>query len=64
MRNPQAFPIDINRASEWDMLRGPGLGLITVRKLLKQRKTAKIRWIEDLGVGPGRLAKTQKYVTF
>jgi predicted DNA-binding helix-hairpin-helix protein len=64
MRNPDAFPVDINRASRWELLRVPGLGPVTVRRILQRRKSATIRRIEDVGRAGFRLEKARKYLTF
>ena len=64
MRNPDAFPVDINRASRFELLRVPGLGPVTVKLILQQRKNARIRRIEDVGKAGLRLEKASKYLTF
>jgi putative DNA modification/repair radical SAM protein len=46
-RNRSYFPLDLNRASRAQMLRVPGLGARTVKKLLEMRRWQKIR-LEDL----------------
>jgi predicted DNA-binding helix-hairpin-helix protein len=63
-RNPQYFPVDINKASKDELLRVPGLGQITVDRILEHRKTAKIRTIEDVGKTTSRLAKANDYLAF
>jgi len=68
-RHPEAFPVDVNRASKWELLRVPGLGLVTVKQILERRKRWRIRHIEDVGkvgVRPlgGRLKKASKYLVF
>jgi predicted DNA-binding helix-hairpin-helix protein len=60
----EAFPININRASRFMLLRVPGLGPITVKRILEQRKSARIRHIEDLGKVGVRLKKARKYLQF
>jgi len=64
MRNPDAFPVDINRASRFELLRVPGLGPVTVKRILQQRKTARIRRIEYVGKVGLKLGKAGKYLTF
>lgn len=64
MRNPEVFPVDINRASRFELLRVPGLGPVTVKRILQQRKTARIRRIEDVGKVGLRLERASKYVTY
>jgi putative DNA modification/repair radical SAM protein len=47
LRNREFFPVDLNRASREQLLRVPGLGVKTVKKLLQMRRWQKIR-LEDL----------------
>jgi predicted DNA-binding helix-hairpin-helix protein len=63
-RHPEAFPVNVNRASRWELLRVPGLGPVTVREILEQRRKWRIRRIEDLGKVGVRLEKASKYVVF
>jgi predicted DNA-binding helix-hairpin-helix protein len=46
--HPEFFPIDLNRAGREELLRVPGIGPISVNRILKMRRTSKIRTIEDL----------------
>ncbi len=63
-RNPQYFPVDINKASKDELLRVPGLGQITVERILELRKSAKIKTISDIGKSTSRLTKATDYLTF
>lgn len=47
LRNPQFFPIDINRASRYQLLRIPGIGVRTVDRILSIRRFSKIKY-DDL----------------
>jgi predicted DNA-binding helix-hairpin-helix protein len=62
--HPEAFPVNINRASRFSLLRIPGLGPVTVKRILEQRKSAKIRRMEDVGKVGIRLKKASKYLVF
>ncbi len=64
MRHPEVFPININRASKFALLRVPGLGPVTVNRILEQRKSGTIRHIEDVGKVGVRLKKAKQYLTF
>jgi len=64
MRHPEAFPTNINRASRFALLRVPGLGPVTVKRILEQRKSARIRHIEDVGKVGVRLKKAKQYLAF
>jgi len=45
-------------------LRVPGLGPITVKRILERRKEKRIRCIEDVGKVGVRLEKANKYLVF
>jgi len=64
LRHPEVFPININRASRFSLLRVPGLGPVTVNRILEQRKTGRIRHIEDIGKVGVRLKKAKQYLDF
>jgi predicted DNA-binding helix-hairpin-helix protein len=64
LKHPEFFPVDINRASRLMLLRVPGLGPVTVRRILQQRKQSRLRRIEDVGKVGARLQKSKKYLTF
>ncbi len=64
LRHPEAFPVNINRASRFALLRVPGLGPLTVKRILEQRKSARIRRIEDVGKAGLRLEKARAYLVF
>lgn len=62
--HPERFPIDINRADKFELLRVPGLGLVAVNRILNHRRSMKIRRIEDIG-RPGKLLnKARAYLKF
>jgi predicted DNA-binding helix-hairpin-helix protein len=62
--HPERFPADVNRASRFELLRVPGLGPLTVNRIIERRKEARISRIEDLGKAGARLQKAQKYICF
>ena len=64
IRHPEFFPLNINKASKFPLLRVPGLGPVTVKRILEQRKQSRIRSIEDVGKVGVRLEKAEKYLTF
>ncbi len=64
LRHPETFPMNINRASRFSLLRVPGLGPVTVKRILEQRKAGRIRHIEDVGKVGVRLEKAKKYLDF
>jgi len=62
--HPEAFPVNVNRASRQQLLRVPGLGPITVRRILEKRRTGRLNRIQDIGRVDKRLARAQNYLTF
>ena len=62
--HPEVFPIDVNRASKWDLLKVPGLGPITVKRIIERRRQRRLRSIEDVGKVGTLLKKAAGYVTF
>jgi len=63
-RNPQYFPVNINKASKDELLRVPGLGQISVKRILELRKSSKIKTISDIGKSTVRLKKANEYLAF
>jgi len=63
-RHPEAFPVNVNRASRFALLRVPGLGPVTVRQILERRKQKLLTCIEDVGKVGMRLNKAREYVRF
>lgn len=63
--HPERFPVDVNRAAHEDLLRVPGLGPTTVRRILETRRAgAFVRSIEDIGRPGKRLRKAGGYLRF
>jgi len=64
LRHPEFFPVNINQASRFSLLRVPGFGPITVKRILERRKQGGIYSIEDVGKTGVRLEKAKNYLTF
>jgi len=59
------FPVDINRADKYELLRIPGFGPITVNNVLKIRKNHhRIRSMDALGKSCKRFEKAKPYIKF
>jgi predicted DNA-binding helix-hairpin-helix protein len=64
-RHPERFPVDVNRADKWQLLRVPGFGPTTVERILAIRSEGRnVRRIEEVGRPCKRLAKAAQYVEF
>jgi len=64
LRHPEVFPVNVNRASRFSLLRVPGLGPVTVKQILERRKQRLLRRIEDVGKVGVRLKKARQYLAF
>jgi predicted DNA-binding helix-hairpin-helix protein len=62
--HPEYFPVDANNASKYHLLRVPGLGEVTVNRILEHRKTARIRSLDAVGKPSSRLKKASGYLRF
>jgi len=62
--HPEYFPVNVNKASRYELLRVPGLGEVSVDRILEQRKDARIRNVLDLGKPVRRLQKANEYLCF
>ena len=56
LRNPQYFPIDVNKASKTELARIPGVGLKSVHKILQARRFKKLTMehLKSIGVALNR----------
>ncbi len=63
-RHREFFPVNINTAEKNDLLKVPGLGPITVNRIIKRRSTAKLRHIQDIGKPGVLLKKAAEYITY
>ncbi len=63
--NPGFFPVNLNGADKFELLRVPGLGHVTVDRILELRKSGgRIRSMDSLGKMGKRLTKASEYVRF
>ena len=62
--HPEFFPVNANFASKFDLLRVPGLGPITVGRILQRRRYAKLHRIEEVGKVGVLLKKAEKHLRF
>ncbi len=62
--HPEFFPLDVNCASRLELLRVPGLGPLTVERIVKQRTQGRIQRLEEIGRVGVRLAKARPYLVF
>jgi putative DNA modification/repair radical SAM protein len=61
LRHPERFPVDVNRAPREMLLRVPGLGTKTVKRMLSSRRFARLR-LADLARLGASLRKVSAFV--
>ncbi len=61
-KNPQFFPIDINKASYWDLIKVPGLGPVSAKKIVQIRRQTKIASLDRLRNFRFQLNKIGSYI--
>ena len=64
VHHPEYFPVNVNSAAKEQLLRVPGLGPISVKKIIKLRKIHLLRDIQDIGVKGKIRAKASKYIVY
>jgi predicted DNA-binding helix-hairpin-helix protein len=62
--HPEYYPVRINTSDREALLRIPGLGPETVKRILNTRRDRRITRLEDLGIKGKRLEKIKSYVIF
>jgi predicted DNA-binding helix-hairpin-helix protein len=62
--HPEYYPVRINTSDREALLRVPGLGRETVKRILNTRRDRRINRLEDLGIKGKRLEKIKSYVIF
>jgi predicted DNA-binding helix-hairpin-helix protein len=63
--HPEFFPVNLNCADKYNILRVPGIGQIVAERILAFRQNgAKVRALSDLGKLTKTLQKAKRYVVF
>ena len=62
--HPERFPLEVNRADREELLRVPGLGPLTVQRILETRAQQKIRSLSDLKKLNPRAGQAADYLLF
>ena len=64
-RHPERFPVDVNRADRFELLRVPGLGPVSVKRILDIRaRGSRVRSVSDFGRPNQRLRAAEKFLKF
>ena len=62
--HPEVYPVDVNLASKLELLRVPGLGPVSVGRVLERRRQGRLTRLEEIGRVGARLEKAAGYLTF
>ncbi len=62
--HPEFFPVRANSATKHELLRVPGLGPVSVGRILKERRLGRFSRIEDIGKPTKLLLKASQYLVF
>ncbi len=64
LNHPGFFPVNVNRASKIELLRVPGLGPLTVNRIVRLRRIQRLARLEDIDPVGVRLKKAGKHLVF
>ncbi|MHC4531301.1 MAG: helix-hairpin-helix domain-containing protein, partial [Planctomycetota bacterium] len=64
LKHPEAFPVNPNYASPSQLLKVPGIGPVTVKKILQRRRQARLTSLHDIARYTATLGKAEKYLVF
>ena len=62
--HPEFYPVRINTSDKEALLRVPGMGPETVKRILNTRRDRNITRPEDIGIKGKRIQKIKSYVIF
>ncbi len=62
--HPEFFPVRLNSSDKESLLRVPGLGPETVRRIIEARSERKVTRLQDVGLKGKRAEKVKRYVIF
>lgn len=62
--HPEIFPINLNRANYWQLLKVPGIGPVSAKKIIKMRQKAKIRSFSQFLNRCFQINKLSPYICF
>lgn len=62
--HPEYFPVRLNTSAKEDLLRVPGIGPETVKRIIAVRGEKKIRRLQDLGLKGKRMLKAEGYLIY
>jgi len=60
--HPEYFPVEVNKASRRELLRVPGIGPISARRIIERRRQGHLRDLKDLGLAPSSARRAAPFV--
>jgi len=63
LSHPEKFPLEINKADYWELLRVPGIGRISARKIIMKRREGKITSLEELKATGCVVKRARNFIT-
>jgi predicted DNA-binding helix-hairpin-helix protein len=60
--HPEVFPIELNTASEAQLLRIPGIGPLTARRIVQKRAVGRVRDLKQVVLAGGSASRAAPYV--
>jgi len=63
LSHPDDFPVEINKADFWQLLRVPGIGKISAKRIVKNRKISKFTTINQLKSLGARVFRARDFIT-
>lgn len=61
--HPEYYPVNINTANYWKLLKVPGIGPVTAKKIIKIRKNSKISFVSQLNRMRIQIEKLKPFVS-
>jgi len=62
--HPEVFPVNINKANYWNLLKVPGVGPGSAKKIIKARERRKIRSLDQFTGQRLQRGKIKEFVCF
>lgn len=63
-KHPEFFPVNVNTADKFRLLRVPGVGQVLADRIIQLRQNTKIRAMRDIGPASKLLQKAGNYIVF
>lgn len=61
--HPDVFPIEVNKAGFWKLVRVPGIGRLSARRILEVRRSSKIKDLTELKKLGAVVKRARNFIT-